>query len=164
MKNKSRLLGITYASVIAAMYVVLTLISYAFGLSSGAVQVRLSEALVTLAYLTPAAIPGLAVGCLISNLLTGAVPADVVLGTLATFIGALGTYALRKLPAPLSPLPPIAANVLAVPLILRYGYGVTAGIPYLMLTVGAGELVSCGIFGLAVLYSAKKLRIFSPRR
>ena len=95
MRNK-KVLFLTQAAVIAAIYVVLTIFISAFNLASGAIQVRISEALTILPFFTPAAIPGLAIGCLLSNLLTGAAVYDVVFGSLATLLGAVGTYLLRK--------------------------------------------------------------------
>ena len=91
MRNK-KVLFLTQAAVIAAIYVVLTIFISAFNLASGAIQVRISEALTILPFFTPAAIPGLAIGCLLSNLLTGAAGYDVVFGSLATLLGAVGTY------------------------------------------------------------------------
>ena len=92
--KKNRTQFITKAAIIAALYVVLTLISAAFGLSSGAIQIRISEALCALAFFTPAAIPGLTLGCLIANLITTAHILDLVFGTLATFIGVLVGYVI----------------------------------------------------------------------
>ena len=84
------------AAMIAALYIVLTFIANAFGLANYAVQVRFSEALTVLPYFTPAAIPGLFIGCLLSNILTGCALPDIIFGSLATLLGALGTYALRR--------------------------------------------------------------------
>ena len=89
---------IAFGGVIAALYVVLTLIANAFGLASGAIQVRISEALTILPVFTTSAIPGLTVGCVLANLITGCAPWDVVFGSLATFLGAVGTWLLRKKP------------------------------------------------------------------
>ncbi|MCI5730218.1 MAG: QueT transporter family protein, partial [Eubacterium sp.] len=135
---------ICQTAMIAALYVVLTFVFSAF--ASGVVQVRVSEALTILPFFTPAAIPGLAVGCLLSNWLTGCVIWDVVFGSLATLIGALGSYALRKHQW-LVPIPPIVANVIIVPLVLRYAYGAPDAIPFMMATVGAGEIISCYVLG-----------------
>ena len=107
MKNKTTYL--TYAAFIAALYVILSLVSNMFGLASGAVQVRISEALTVMPVFTPAAVPGLFVGCIVSNILTGCAPWDIVLGSLATLIGAVFTRMLRKHDI-LCLLPPIAAN------------------------------------------------------
>ena len=145
MRNK-KVLRITQAAMIAAIYVVLTVFISAFNLASGAIQVRISEALTILPVFTPAAIPGLFLGCLISNLVTGCMPLDVVFGSLATLIGACGTYALRKHKW-LAPLPPIVANTIIVPLVLRYVYLAEGTIPFFMLTVGIGEVISCYLLG-----------------
>lgn len=145
MRNK-KVLRITQAAMIAAIYVVLTVFISAFNLASGAIQVRISEALTILPVFTPAAIPGLFLGCLISNLVTGCMPLDVVFGSLATLIGACGTYALRKHKW-LAPLPPIVANTIIVPFVLRYVYLAEGTIPFFMLTVGIGEVIACYLLG-----------------
>lgn len=155
MKNQ-KVLFIVQAAMIAAIYVVLTFLANALGLASGAIQVRLSESLTILPYFIPAAIPGLFIGCLLSNLLTGAILIDIVFGSLTTLVAAFGTYALRKHNKFLAPIPPIVANTLVVPFILIYGYGISAPIWSLMATVGAGELISCGIFGMVLLFSLEK--------
>ena len=77
MKKNSKALFIAHAAIIAALYVVLTLIANALGLANYAIQIRFSEALTILPYFTPAAIPGLFVGCILSNILTGCVPLDI---------------------------------------------------------------------------------------
>ena len=118
MRNK-KVLFLTQAAVIAAIYVVLTIFISAFNLASGAIQVRISEAPTILPFFTPAAIPGLAIGCLLSNLLTGAAVYDVVFGSLATLLGAVGTYLLRKHKF-LCTLPPVIANMVIIPFVLRY--------------------------------------------
>ena len=162
--RSNRVFQVTFAAMIAALYVVLTFAANAFGLASGVIQVRLSEALTVLPYFTPAAIPGLVIGCLLSNWLTGCVLPDIIFGTVATLIGALGSYALRKYKF-LVPLPPILANMLIVPWVLRLAYDVPDGIPYMMLTVGAGEVISCGILGMALLFALTPLRsMLSSRR
>ena len=99
---------LTHAAAIAALYVVLTFLANAFGLANYAVQLRFSEALTILPFFTPAAIPGLFVGCLLANIFTGAALPDIIFGSLATLIAALGTWKLRnhKWLAPLPPLLP----------------------------------------------------------
>lgn len=154
MKNKF----LTQAAMIAALYVVLTFLASSLGLSSGVIQVRFSEALTILPYFTPAAIPGLFAGCLLSNLLTGAVVLDVIGGSLITLAAAFVSYGLRKHKY-LVCLPPIIGNTLGVPFILRYGYGMVEDtIPYMMATVGIGEIISCGILGLILLFALSKHR------
>lgn len=154
MKNQ-KVLFMTHAAMIAAVYVVLTFIANAFGLANYAVQVRFSEALTILPYFTPAAIPGLFAGCLLSNLLTGCMPLDVIFGSIATLLGAFGTYFLRKYKW-LTPLPPILANTIIVPFVLAYVYQFEGSVPYFMLTVGIGEIISCGVFGMILLFYLDK--------
>ncbi len=159
--KKSTLL-LTRAAVIAALYVVLTELSAIIGLSSGVIQFRLSEALCVLPVFTASAIPGLAVGCVLANLLTpGVVIWDVIFGSLATLLGALAAYALRRWKY-LAPLPTIAANVLIIPLVLRYAYSIEGAIPFFMLTVGIGEAVMCGGLGtvLTVTLSRRAGKLF----
>ena len=155
MKNKSTLF-LVQAALIAAVYVVLTLVFAPF--SYGEIQVRISEALTILPYFTPAAIPGLFVGCILANLLGGAIPLDIAFGSIATLIGAVFTYKLRNSSKWLAPVPPIVANAVLVPFVLRYGYGTNLPIPLMMLTVGAGEVVSCGIFGMVLLTALSKYK------
>ncbi len=152
---KKSTLFLVRAAVIAALYVVLTWLSALVGLSSGAIQFRLSEALCVLPVFTAAAVPGLAVGCLLANLLTGAVVWDVIFGSLATLLGALGAYALRRWKY-LAPIPTVAANVLIVPFVLRYAYSLEGTVPLFMLTVGIGEAVTCG--GLGTLLTAALIK------
>lgn len=147
MKNRRKIRGIAAGAIIAASYVVLTYIAAAFNLSSGAIQIRLSEALTILPIFTPYAIPGVFIGCLLANLLTGCAVTDVIFGSLATLIGAIGTYFLRKKPI-LATIPPILANAIIVPFILIYVYNLEGAYPYFFLTVLAGEVISCGVLGL----------------
>ena len=150
---------LTIGGAIAALYVVLTLVANAFGLASGAIQVRLSEALTILPCFTAAAIPGLTVGCVLANLITGCALWDVVFGSLATLIGAAGTYLLRKKPK-LAWIPPVLSNAIIVPIVLQKVYGVPDSFWYLMLTVGAGEVIACGILGLLLYKALSKTKIF----
>ena len=141
----------TLAAIIAALYVVLTLVSAAFGLSSGVIQVRISESLCALVFFTPAAIPGMTIGCLVSNLITGANILDVVFGTLATLLGVWGGYLLRKRKW-LVTLPTILANTIIIPLVIVYGFGVKdVALPLVALSVCVGEVISAGIFGMGLL-------------
>jgi uncharacterized membrane protein len=154
MRNK-KVLFMTEAAIIAAIYVVLV---FAFApISFSAIQARIAEALTILPFFTPAAIPGVTIGCLLSNLLTGADVLDVIFGTIATLLGAIGSYLLRKNKF-LVPLPPIIANTLIVPWILRYAYGAPEAIPFLMLTVGIGEIIACGILGIILLFALDKYK------
>lgn len=139
---------IVHAAVIAALYVVLTLVANALGLANHAIQIRFSESLTILPLFTPAAIPGLFIGCILSNFITGCMALDIVFGSFATLLGAIGTYALRKQSKWLAPLPPILANTIIVPFVLAYVYQFEGSVPYFMLTVGIGEIISCGVLGL----------------
>ena len=154
---------LVHAATIAALYVVLTLICNAFGLSNYAIQLRFSEALTILPLFTPAAVPGLFIGCILANFLTGAMLWDVVFGSLATLLGALGTLLIGKY-APemcrkwLAPLPPIFFNTLIIPLVLSYVYHLEGTIPYFCLTVGIGEVLSCGVLGILLYNVLQKYR------
>ena len=154
MKNR-KILFMTQGALIAALYVAFSFIAYSFGLSGNAVvQMRLSEMLTVLPAFMPAAIPGLAIGCLLTNLLTGCAGGDVIFGTLATLLGAIGTFLLRKNKW-LAPLPPILANTMILPPVLATVYG-GATIPVFILTVGLGEIVCCGILGEILVFFMKK--------
>ena len=145
-RKKTRYL--TEAGLIATLYVTLTLISSAIGLSSGAVQCRLGEALCLLPVLTPAAIPGVTLGCLISNLITTASIFDITIGSAATLIGAAEAYLLRRGRLRyIASAPTVIANAVSVPLILKL-----MGTPDIVwystaLAVAAGELISCTVLG-----------------
>lgn len=152
MKNKN-VLFLTQAAMIAAIYVVLTYVFAAF--SFGEIQVRLSEALTILPVFTPAAIPGLFIGCLLGNMLGGALVPDIIFGSLATLVGAFFTWRLRNAHPFLAPVPPIVANTLVVPFVLKYAYAIDLPIPLMMLTVGVGEILSCGVLGLLLYYALR---------
>lgn len=143
MKSKN-VLSLVYGAAIAAIYVVLTML--VAPIAFGPIQFRISEALTILPVFTPAAIPGLFIGCLLSNILGGGVIWDVIFGSLATLLGAVGTYLLRG-HQKLACLPPIISNILIIPWVLRYAYGDASLIPYLMLTVGIGEVLAIGVLG-----------------
>ncbi len=158
MKNNSKSyirMGV-HASVIAALYTVLTLLANLLGLANNAVQVRFSEALTVLPVYTPAAIPGLFLGCLLSNVLTGALLPDIIFGSLATLIGAIFTRLLRKYKL-LAPLPPIISNTLIIPFVLAYVYNFEGSIWYFALTVGIGEIISCGVLGYIFMSALNRL-------
>ncbi len=166
MNRRKRTVFVCEAAIIAALYVALTWLSTLLGLSSGAIQCRFSEALCILPYFTASAIPGLGIGCLISNIMAGGNPFDIAFGTLATVLGAIVTYALRKFSAGkwLAAIPAIVSNTLMIPFVLRFTYtwGVENSIYYYMLTVGIGEVISAGIFGTVLILALEphKKRIF----
>lgn len=163
MRNKN-VTFLVQAAVIAALYVVLTYVANMLGLASHSVQIRFSEALCVLPVFTPAAIPGLWIGCVIANLTTGAIIWDVVFGSLATLAGAVGTYLLRKRKY-VCTLPPVIANMIVVPLVLRYGYGfrtiykgVDWSIPFNIVTVGIGEVISVCVLGSILMRALSRYR------
>ena len=155
MKN-NKVLFLTQAAMIAAIYVILTEIFAPISFSVG--QVRIAEALTILPVFTPAAIPGLFIGCLIGNIVGGSILPDIIFGSLATLIGAYFTYLLRRQNKFLAPLPPIISNTIIIPLILRYAYGLEYAVPFMMLMVGIGEVISCGVLGMIVYVALQKHR------
>ena len=157
MRNK-KLRSITLGATVAALYVLFTWLSGLFGLASGAVQLRLSEMLCVLPIFFPSAIPGLFFGCMLANLLNNGVILDIVFGSLATLLGAVGTFLLRRRPY-LALIPPILANTAIVPFILVFGYGLPCTVPSILfsaLTVCVGEVLSCGVLGIFFVRIIKK--------
>ena len=148
-----KLRKLAQAAIIAALYVALTVIFAPIGF--GEIQVIISEALTILPVFSSSAIGGRFVGCILGNLFVGAILPDVIFGSIATLIGAMGTYALRNKPVYIAVLPPIISNMCIVPLILRFAYQVDLPIWMMMLTVGAGEVISCGLLGI-LLYQGVK--------
>ncbi len=143
-KTKTSALELAQGGIIAALYVVLTLVFAP--ISFGEIQLRVAEALTILPLFTSAAIPGLFVGCLIANLLGGAVLWDILFGSLATLLGALGSYYLRH-NRWLVPLAPILANSAIIPFVLKYAYGFNLPIPLLIVYIFVGEIGGCYILG-----------------
>lgn len=154
MYNKKNIY-ITQAAVIAAIYTVLVMI-FSFT-SFGPIQFRIAEALTVLPYFTPAAIPGVAIGCFLSALLNGAPALDLVFGSLATLIAAILSYLLRRYKF-LVPIPPIIINALVIPWVLKTAYGASEAVPFMMLTVGAGELIAAGILGFVLLLALDRIK------
>ena len=166
MKNKGALY-LTQAALIGAMYFALTWMSNFFGLANGAVQLRLGEALCVLPYFMPSAVPGLFVGCLISNLSMGCVIWDTLFGSLATLIGAFVASKLKN--KYLVPLPTVIANTVIVPFVVMYCYtpGVKSFGVYATITasVFAGEILSAYVLGIILLLALNKHRgIFTKKR
>lgn len=145
---------LTRAGVIAALYVVLTYLAGLANLAYGPVQFRFSEALTVLPFLFPEAVPGLFVGCVVSNLISPYGTIDLIVGSLATLIAALATARCKR--RSLAPLPPVLANALLVGAMLAW-YEAGSSESFLLafgynaLTVGAGELVVCYALGLPLL-------------
>lgn len=156
----NKTLELTRASLIAALYIVLTLIANTAGMASGVIQIRLSEMLTILPVFTWAAVPGLTVGCIAANLITGCALWDIVFGSLATLLGALGTYYIGRRRPFIGPLFPILSNSLIVPKVLQLVYGAEGSFAYFVLTVGIGEALSCGVLGIVLYKLLRKTHIF----
>ena len=146
---------LAYGAVIAAVYIALT--GMFQPISFGPVQFRISEALCILPYFTPAAVPGLFVGCLVSNILFGGAPPDIIFGSLATLIGAMGSLGLRR-HRWLVCLPPILANAAIIPWVIRYSYGSEEMLLFTAFTVGTGELLAVGVLGNMLLLALERHR------
>ncbi len=156
---KQRTLYLTRAALIAALYVVLTLLSQIFGLASGVIQFRLSEALTVMPLLYKEAIAGLCIGCVLANVMTGCALWDVIFGTVATLLGALGTYYVGRKKPILGPVFPILSNMFIVPFILQFVYGTKQAYPILLIGVGIGEIVCAGFLGWYVYKALKRTKI-----
>lgn len=155
MSKRVKLLA--QGGAIAALYVLLTLI---LPLTiPGSVELRLSEALTVLPVLTPAAIPGLAVGCVLANLMHGAEMLDVVFGSLATLLAACGTYFFRK-NIWIAALMPAVSNGVIVGLLLYFVYAVPMPLYVCMLSVAAGEAIICCLVGVPMVRGLRKTKLF----
>lgn len=169
MSSSKKVRFIAVSAVIAAMYAGLTYLSAMMNLAYGPVQFRFSEALTVLPAFTPAAVPGLALGCFIANLTSPFGVVDWVFGTLASFVAAVGTLALSRVrfrgTAWLAPLPPVIANAVIVGLelccfsdagVFSWGNASLAGFMAGALSVGAGELVVCYALGVPLMIAIEK--------
>lgn len=157
MNNKNKVMYMTRAALVASMYFVLTWISNLFGLASGAIQVRISEALCVLPFFMPSAVPGLFIGCLIANLSMGSLIIDVIFGAIATFIG--GYFGGKLKNKWLVPIPTVVANTVIVPFVILFCYTEVRSLGvYLTITLGVfiGELISAYILGMILLFAIDK--------
>lgn len=154
--RRVRTAAITKAAIIAAIYIILTFFANTLGLANYAIQIRFSESLCILPYFTKAAIPGLFIGCLLSNLLTGCSIPDIIFGSLATLTGSIVTHLLRKYKWA-APIGPIVSNALIIPFVLLYAYGIKP-LWFSFVTVTVGEIISCGILGILLLKSLERYR------
>lgn len=150
---------ILQSATIAAIYVVLTLLASALSLASGAIQIRFSEALCILPVFTPAAIPGLFVGCLLANTLTGNIAIDIVFGSLATLIGSILTRRFRNNRI-LALAAPILSNTIILPFVLKFAYNFEASLLYFAVTIAIGEIISCGVLGFVLWEALKRRNLF----
>ena len=166
-KGSKKLINIAYTSMIAALYVVLTLISASLGFAYSGVQLRISEALTILPVFSPLAIPGLAVGCLIANLASPFGLVDIVLGSIFTLISAFLTRKLRKIKIKgipiLSPLPPVLFGSLGVSAIILIASPQLLNLEtlcFLSISIGLGQFFACYILGIPLFIILNKLKIF----
>ena len=141
-------------AIIAALYAVLTLLLQP--LSYGEVQIRFSEALTLLPILMPEAVPALAVGCLLANVLGGCMLVDIVFGTLATLLAAICTRRLRER-FWLAALMPVLFNGVIVGAVVHYCYAPVVALPLCMLFVALGEAVACMLVGRIVLRAVQRI-------
>lgn len=145
---------IALSGIIAAVYAVMSLLSSVFGIAYGPIQCRFSEALTVLPFFLPEAIPGLFIGCVVSNLMSTVGPLDIIFGSLATLLAALWT---RQMPNKwLAPLPPVICNAVIIgAMIAWYEVGFTNAFwgmfAFNALTVGIGEAIACYVLGLLLL-------------
>ena len=149
MKNNTTR-TLAYGAIIAALYVVVTMLFAPISFGTSGIDVRISEMLTILPYFTPAAIPGLFVGCILANILGGGIIWDIIFGSLATLIGAWGCYKLRS-NRWLAPVPTVLANTVIIPPLLRYGYGVNLPLHILAFSVCVGEILGAYILGQLLL-------------
>ena len=169
-QSPSRTSQLTLAAMVAALYAVLSYFGSVFGLTYGPIQCRFAEALCVLPFLFPSTVPGLFVGCLITNLMSTVGPLDIVLGSLATLLAALWT---AKMPNRwLAPLPPVLCNGVIVGGMITW-YEVGFGPHFWKLfafngvTVALGELLACYVLGSLLLWAlpqVKSLRNMIPAR
>lgn len=167
--NKKTTLYITQAAVIAALYVALTYVSNALGLAYNSVQFRLSEILTVLPAFTPAAIPGLTIGCIIANISSPFGIIDIVCGSSATLSAAFVSYLLRNvkfkgIPV-LSAIPPVIFNAVIIGLEIWYLNGRSAEVfAVSALQIAAGQAVMCIAAGIPFMRAVERTKIFSAKK
>ena len=156
-KNDLYTKQLVQGAVIAALYTVLTLLLPAT--TAGTVEFRISEALTMLAALTPSAIPGLAIGCVLANVMHGAIILDIVFGSLATLLAAVMTFLTRK-NIFVAAIWPAVFNGLIIGPLLKYAYHLDASLIVLILSVAAGEAVICYLLGIPLVKGLARTNIF----
>ena len=147
---------LTRGALIAALYTALSALLAPLSMGMDGLQLRVAEALTLLPVLLPEAVPALAVGCLLTNLLLGGALPDILLGTLATLLAGLCTRRLREKPL-LAALPPVLFNALIVGPVVHFVYTPAIPLPLCMLYVGAGQAVACYALGLPLLLGVRRL-------
>ena len=165
MKKKSNIMSLVTAAMIAALYVVLSFVSNAFGLASGAIQIRISEALTILPYFTASAIPGVTIGCVLFNLLSGAALLDVIFGAMITLFAGVCTNAVGKLKINkhvkfvVAGVFPVVFNAFLLPIIWYYAYGELLTLYfYNVLSLLISQTLSVYLLGSIVYYGVDKAK------
>jgi len=151
------------AGIIAAIYTVMSLLSSVFGIAYGPIQCRFSEALTVLPFFLPEAIPGLFIGCVVSNIMSTVGPLDLILGSLATLLAALWTSRVRN--KWMAPLPPVLCNAVIIgAMIAWYEVGFTDAFwgmfAFNALTVGIGQMIACYGLGLLLMKALDRIPSF----
>ena len=165
MKKHNKSAFLTQSGVIAALYVVLTLVAKAMGLDSGQIQLRLSEALCVLPVFLPAAVPGLTVGCFLFNIsFAGALPLDPVVGTIATLLAAWGMWLTRRVTVEGLPVWGLLMPAVANAFLVGWELSVYIGGAFWLnaVYVAIGEVAVLLTLGTALYYALKphKARLF----
>lgn len=166
--NNKKIINLVHGALIAAVYAAATYLSAGLGIAYGPIQFRFSEALTVLSLFTPAAIPGLTIGCIIGNLSSPFGAWDIVFGSLATLLAALFARKLRNIKIKELPLlsivMPVIFNALIVgaeiTLLMPTNEANLAAFAVAALEVGAGELVVCLAGGIPIYHALKKTKIF----
>jgi len=148
---------LTRGAMIAALYAAVSLALAPISMGYNGVELRVAEAFTLLPVLFPEAVPALAAGCLLTNLLAGGTPWDVVFGALATLLAALCTRKLRNRPLWIAALPPVLFNAVIVGIVLRYTLSLNMSLPAWMLIIGAGQAAACYALGIPLTLAARRL-------
>ena len=161
-KSPSPARDLTVAAVVAALYTVLGYFGNIFSLTFGPVQIRFAEALTVLPFFFPAAVPGLTLGCFLTNLLSPYGPLDVIFGTLATAVAAALTRRTKR--RWLAPLPPILTNLLVLPILWSWtevgaiNDAFRAALVYNAATFLPGQIVACYGLGLLLMRTLPRIK------
>lgn len=157
--------SLTLSAVLAAAYVTLAFLCDSVGLLKYAIQIRIPEALCILAAFTPAAIPGVTVGCLLTNILLAGAPLDIIFGTVATYVGVQLGYLIARgkeitvMRLILTTIPTLIANTLIMPPVIVYSYGSELALPIVYVTVFIGELISACVIGTVLGTALKRTKL-----
>ena len=151
---------LTLAAFVAALYAVMSYFGNIFGLTFGAIQCRFAEALCVLPFVFPCTVPGLFVGCLITNLMSTVGPLDIVFGSTATLLAAIWTAGMPN--RYLAPLPPVICNGIIVGAMIAwyeagFGPGFWPMFAWNGISVAVGEAIACYGLGGLLLSTLEKI-------